>query len=79
MLLNCYLRYLLPFFIQIIPTEMQIFVKTLTGKTISLEVESTDYIAGVKIKIHVRTDPFSRAGPSCILSFFYEGQGRNST
>ena len=43
---------------QIIPAEMQIFVRSLTGKTISLEVESTDYIAGVKIKIQVRTDPF---------------------
>ena len=30
---------------------MQIFVKTLTGKTITLEVESTDTIATVKTKI----------------------------
>jgi ubiquitin len=30
---------------------MQIFVKTLTGKTITLEVESTDTIANVKAKI----------------------------
>jgi ubiquitin C len=30
---------------------MQIFVKTLTGKTITLEVESTDTIEGVKTKI----------------------------
>ena len=34
---------------------MQIFVKTLTGKTINLEAEPTDYIAAVKIKIHVRS------------------------
>ncbi|KAJ1290157.1 hypothetical protein BS78_02G221700 [Paspalum vaginatum] len=30
---------------------MQIFVKTLTGKTITLEVESSDTIANVKAKI----------------------------
>lgn len=30
---------------------MQIFVKTLTGKTITLDVESADTIASVKAKI----------------------------
>ncbi len=30
---------------------MQIFVKTLTGKTITLEVESTDSIENIKAKI----------------------------
>ena len=30
---------------------MQIFVKTLTGKTITLDVESSDTIEGVKQKI----------------------------
>ncbi|PIN10066.1 Ubiquitin-like protein [Handroanthus impetiginosus] len=30
---------------------MQIFVKTLTGKTITLEVESTDTVENVKSKI----------------------------
>ena len=30
---------------------MQIFVKTLSGKTISLEVEASDTIENVKIKI----------------------------
>ena len=30
---------------------MQIFVKTLTGKTITIEVESSDSIANVKAKI----------------------------
>jgi len=30
---------------------MQIFVKTLTGKTITLEVESNDTIASLKVKI----------------------------
>lgn len=32
-------------------TRMQIFVKTLTGKTITLEVESSDTIDNVKAKI----------------------------
>jgi ubiquitin len=31
--------------------DMQIFVKTLTGKTITLEVESSDTIEAVKAKI----------------------------
>ncbi|KAI5431091.1 hypothetical protein KIW84_035306 [Lathyrus oleraceus] len=34
---------------------MQIFVKTLTGKTITLEVESSDTIDNVKAKIQVGT------------------------
>jgi hypothetical protein len=34
-----------------ISQEMQIFVKTLTGKTITLEVESSDTIDNVKAKI----------------------------
>eukprot|EP00959_Pyramimonas_sp_CCMP1952_P281362 5881567-Pyramimonas_sp.AAC.2 len=34
--------------------RMQIFVKTLTGKTITLEVESSDTIDNVKAKIQVR-------------------------
>ena len=32
---------------------MQIFVKTLTGKTITLEVEPSDTIENVKAKIQV--------------------------
>jgi Ubiquitin family len=40
------------FSIQYFPVdEMQIFVKTLTGKTITLEVESSDTIDNVKAKI----------------------------
>ena len=34
---------------------MQIFVKTLTGKTITLEVEASDTIENVKAKIQVRS------------------------
>ena len=33
---------------------MQIFVKTLTGKTITLEVEPSDSIENVKAKIQVK-------------------------
>ena len=33
--------------------NMQIFVKTLTGKTITLEVEPSDTIENVKAKIQV--------------------------
>ena len=36
---------------ELLYTEMQIFVKTLTGKTITLDVESSDTIEGVKAKI----------------------------
>uniref|UniRef100_A0A0K0FA93 Ubiquitin-ribosomal protein eL40 fusion protein n=1 Tax=Strongyloides venezuelensis TaxID=75913 RepID=A0A0K0FA93_STRVS len=32
--------------------DMQIFVKTLTGKTITLEVEASDTVDNVKTKIH---------------------------
>ena len=35
------------------PENMQIFVKTLTGKTITLEVEPSDSIENVKAKIQV--------------------------
>ena len=39
---------------------MQIFVKTLTGKTITLEVEPSDSIENVKAKIQVLSeDPTS--------------------
>ena len=36
---------------QLVVGNMQIFVKTLTGKTITLEVESSDTIDNVKSKI----------------------------
>jgi hypothetical protein len=48
--------------------EMQIFVKTLTGKTITLEVESGDTIDNVKAKIQVRRQ-FARLPPSHACSW----------
>ena len=39
---------------------MQIFVKTLTGKTITLEVEASDTIENVKAKIQENTKRFFR-------------------
>ncbi|MCF7676474.1 MAG: ubiquitin family protein [Akkermansiaceae bacterium] len=42
----------LAFFLCVVPAgAMQIFVKTLTGKTITLEVEASDTIENVKTKI----------------------------
>lgn len=39
------------YFLLFLKVKMQIFVKTLTGKTITLEVESSDSIENVKSKI----------------------------
>ncbi|KAF8922681.1 hypothetical protein CPB85DRAFT_1268595 [Mucidula mucida] len=56
---------------------MQIFVKTLTGKTITLEVESSDTIDNVKVRITrylfpVNSLSFLRIGQD-------PGQGRYSS
>ncbi len=44
---------------------VQIFVKTLTGKTITLEVEASDSVENVKQKIQKREGEMI---PSCLLA-----------
>ena len=49
---------------------MQIFVKTLTGKTITLEVEPSDTIENVKAKIQVsRCIDWAPCTSTCLASF----------
>ena len=48
---NLICQFLTYVFIRYPKTTMQIFVKTLTGKTITLDVESSDTIENVKQKI----------------------------
>ena len=56
---------------------MQIFVKTLTGKTITLEVEPSDTIENVKAKIQVAS-PLTHV-KSLLLNVVHSvGQGGHS-
>ena len=57
---------------------MQIFVKTLTGKTITLEVEPSDTIENVKAKIQVAS-PLRRMLKEFDLNVVHSvGQGGHS-
>jgi ubiquitin len=47
---------------------MQIFVKTLTGKTITLEVESSDTIENVKSKIQASDPPDDAPLLVCVVA-----------
>ena len=54
---------------------MQIFVKTLTGKTITLEVESSDTIDNVKSKIQGTHHPPTSAGSFTNLPSIVDKEG----